>query len=93
MVANDLFRIDIGENKIGYHLGAEDKESMTLDNVSGTTFEFYNNNEVIRDPTQNMQLKFILYNSIYNYSNMCITEKANSVIKQNLGVFFSVKGY
>lgn len=74
-------------------MGVEDTESLTLEHVTGTAFEFYNNNEVIRDATQNLQLKFILQNSIYNYSNMCITEKANSVIKQNLGVFFSVKGY
>lgn len=50
----------MGENKIGFQIGVEDKESMTLDNVTGTTFEFYNQGEVIKDVTQNLQLKFIL---------------------------------
>lgn len=41
LVANDIFRIDSNENKIGYKLGCEDSDNQTIDNVAGTFFHFY----------------------------------------------------
>jgi len=60
LVANEIFKIDNLENKIGFKLGCEEKESQILENVSVTTFNFFNGTDKITNNLQIHQLKFIL---------------------------------